>query len=114
MSTIPQTSIPDPRAVAQYRAAAALNAPRAQAGEPANLAGIKKVAEDFEAFFAGEYFEQMFSGLDPDSVTGGGQGEAMFRSLMLQEYGKAVARRHSLGIADVVQRQLLQLQEKQQ
>ena len=123
MSTIPQTPTPtyapDPRAFAQYRAAAALNAPRSQPqgmtnGQPANLAGIKKVAEDFEAFFAGEYFEQMFSGLDPDAVTGGGEGEAMFRSLMLQEYGKAVARRHSLGIADVVQRQLLQLQEKQQ
>jgi Rod binding domain-containing protein len=37
----------------------------------------------------------------------------MFRSLMIQEYGKAVAKQHSLGIADVVKRQLLQLQEQQ-
>jgi hypothetical protein len=37
----------------------------------------------------------------------------MFRSLMLQEYGKAVAKQHSLGIADVVKKQLLRLQETQ-
>jgi Rod binding domain-containing protein len=78
-----------------------------------NEAAIGKVAEDFEAFFASAYFEQMFSGVQPDAITGGGEGESMFRSLMIQEYGKAVARQHSLGIADVVKRQLLQLQEQQ-
>jgi Rod binding domain-containing protein len=98
------TYAPDPRTLAQYRATAA-----AKAGE----AAIDKVAEDFEAFFAGSYFEQMFSGVQPDSLTGGGEGESMFRSLMIQEYGKAVARQHVLGIADVVKRQLLQLQEQQ-
>jgi Rod binding domain-containing protein len=35
----------------------------------------------------------------------------MFRSLMLQQYGKAIAKQHSLGIADIVKRQLIQLQE---
>ncbi|MDQ7247149.1 rod-binding protein [Dongia sedimenti] len=94
----------DPRAIAQARAAAA---------KQANEAAIGKVAEDFEAFFASAYFEQMFSSIKPDPVTGGGEGESMFRSLMIQEYGKAVARQHSLGIADVVKRQLLQLQEQQ-
>jgi len=98
------TYTPDPRAIAQARAAAA---------KQQNEAAIGKVAEDFEAFFASAYFEQMFSGIQPDSVTGGGEGESMFRSLMIQEYGKAVARQRALGIADVVKRQLLQLQEQQ-
>jgi Rod binding domain-containing protein len=98
------TYVPDARAVAQARAAAA---------KQKNEADIGKVAEDFEAFFASAYFEQMFSGIKPDSVTGGGEGESMFRSLMIQEYGKAVARQHVLGIADIVKRQLLQLQEQQ-
>ena len=98
------TYTPDPRAIAQARAAAA---------KQQNEAAIGKVAEDFEAFFASSYFEQMFSGIKPDSITGGGEGESMFRSLMIQEYGKAVAKQHSLGIADVVKRQLLQLQEQQ-
>jgi Rod binding domain-containing protein len=98
------TYAPDPRQLAQQRAAMA---------KQQNEAAIDKVAEDFEAFFAGAYFEQMFSGVQPDAVTGGGEGESMFRSLMIQEYGKAVAKQHVLGIADVVKRQLLQLQEQQ-
>jgi Rod binding domain-containing protein len=98
------TYTPDPRQLAQQRAALA---------KQQNEAAIGKVAEDFEAFFAGAYFEQMFSGIQPDSVTGGGEAEGMFRSLMVQEYGKAVAKQHVLGIADVVKRQLLQLQEQQ-
>ena len=102
--TASPTYTPDPRAVAQARAAAA---------KQQNEAAIGKVAEDFEAFFASAYFEQMFSGIQPDSVTGGGEGESMFRSLMIQEYGKSVAKQHVLGIADVVKRQLLQLQEHQ-
>ena len=116
MNALTQATAPDPRLLAmrgaaQYRAAAALAAPSGASKQ--TEAGIDKVAEDFEAFFAGEYFEQMFSGIDPDPITGGGEGEAMFRSLMLQEYGKAIAKQHKLGIADVVKRQLLQLQEQQ-
>ena len=105
MNTVTQTYAPDPRTLAQYRAT--------QSAAKQSEAGITKVAEDFEAFFAGEYFEQMFSGIQPDPVTGGGEGESMFKSLMIQEYGKAVAKQHALGIADVVKRQLLQLQEQQ-
>ena len=110
MNTVAQTYTPDPRALAQYHASLAQGK---AATAKQNEAAIDKVAEDFEAFFAGAYFEQMFSGIKPDPITGGGQGEAMFRSLMIQEYGKAVARQHSLGIADIVKRQLLQLQEQQ-
>jgi Rod binding domain-containing protein len=115
MNQVPQTATADPRtqlyAQAQYRAAAGLNG--SGHATKLNAAGIRKVSEDFEAFFASSVFEQMFAGLEPDPITGGGEGEEMFRSLMLQEYGKAVARQHSLGIADVVQKQLLRLQETQ-
>jgi|JI10StandDraft_1071094.scaffolds.fasta_scaffold205481_4 flagellar protein FlgJ len=80
---------------------------------PRDAAGIAKVAEDFEAFFAGLVFDEISSDIEPDPVTGGGEGEAMFKSLLNQEFGKSVARTHGLGIADIVQRQLLQLQEVQ-
>ena len=112
MNPVLQTLTPDPRAMAQYRAAAALSAGSGLSQQ--TRAGIEKVAEDFEAFFAGQVFEQMFSQIEPDQLTGGGESETMFRSLMLQEYGKAIAKQHRLGIADVVKRQLLQLQEAQQ
>ncbi len=80
---------------------------------PRDAAGIAKVAEDFEAFFAGLVFDEISSDIEPDPVTGGGEGEAMFKSLLNQEFGKSVARTHGLGIADIVQRQLLQIQEVQ-
>lgn len=85
---------------------------------PSNIARkdatqIRALAEDFEAFFAGLVFDEMTAEMEPDPLTGGGTGEDMFRSLLNQEFGKAVARNGSLGIADIVQRQLLQLQEVQ-
>jgi peptidoglycan hydrolase FlgJ len=80
---------------------------------PHDAAGIAKVSEDFEAFFAGLVFEQMSSDIEPDPVTGGGEGEAMFKSLLSQEFGKAAARTHAFGISEIVKKQLLQLQEVQ-
>ncbi|WP_374372753.1 rod-binding protein [Dongia sp.] len=81
--------------------------------QPKNAAEIRAIAEDFEAFFAGLVFDEITAEMEPDPLTGGGQAEGMFRSLLNQEYGKSVARTGSLGIADIVQRQLLQLQETQ-
>lgn len=84
-------------------------APQPAAGKQASE--IRALAEDFEAFFAGLVFDEMTAELEPDPLTGGGEAEGMFRSLLNQEFGKSVARSGSLGIADIVQRQLLQLQE---
>jgi flagellar protein FlgJ len=88
-------------------------APSAGNTMPRDAEGIHKVAQDFEAFFAGLVFDQMSSGVEPDPVTGGGEAESMFKSLLNQEFGKSIARDGSLGIADIVQRQLLQIQEVQ-
>jgi Rod binding domain-containing protein len=78
-----------------------------------DLEAARAAAEDFEAFFVSQIFEQMFSGIEPDAMFGGGEGESVFRSMMLQEYGKAVARTGGIGIADAVQKEILKLQEVQ-
>jgi flagellar protein FlgJ len=70
-----------------------------------------KVAEDFEAFFLGQTLETMFQGIKTDENFGGGRGEDVFRSLQVQEYGKAIAKAGGLGIADVVKREILRQQE---
>jgi len=74
----------------------------------------RQAAQDFEAFFVAQAFEEMFQGVDTDPMFGGGEGESIFRSFLVQEYGKQVARTGGIGIADMVQRQLLQLQEVKQ
>jgi len=53
----------------------------------------------------------MFSGLKTDGITGGGQGEEMFRSLMINEYGKNIAQQGGFGIAAQMKAQLLKHQE---
>ena len=71
----------------------------------------RKAAEDFESFFVAQMFEYMFAGISTDGPFGGGHGEKIFRSLLIQEYGKVIGGQGGLGIADAVERELLQLQE---
>lgn len=74
----------------------------------------RAAAESFEAFFIGQYLEQMFAGIRTDGIFGGGNAENIYRSLMLQEVGKNIAAGGGIGIADSVQREILQLQEAAQ
>lgn len=77
----------------------------------ANEARAKKAGQDFEGVFLSQMLGQMFSGLSTDGMFGGGQGEAMFRSLMIDEYGKKIAAQGGIGIAHQVTAELLKHQE---
>lgn len=70
-----------------------------------------QTAENFESFFLSQTFESMFSGVGTDSLFGGGNAETVYRSLLLQEYSKVAAKAGGVGIADAVQREILQAQE---
>lgn len=78
---------------------------------PARMAQIDKTAKDYEAGFVGAMLESMFAGIKTNKMFGGGSAEDMYRSLMTQEYGKAVAARGTLGIADTIKREMLRMQE---
>jgi Rod binding domain-containing protein len=80
-------------------------------GTTPNRIAARGAAEDFESFFLSQSLESMFAGVETNSLFGGGQGETVYRSLMLQEYGKIAARSGGVGIADAVQRQMLSTQE---
>ena len=78
-----------------------------------DVAAAHKSAEDFTSFFLSQSLESMYANVSPDSVFGGGNGEAVYRSLMLQEYGKIAAQSGSgRNIVDAVQAQILRLQEQ--
>ena len=86
----------------------------AQVRSPAatgSLAQIKKAAQDYEGVFVSQMLGQMFEGIPTDGMFGGGQGEQMFRSLMVDEYGKKIASQGGVGLADAVTRELLKHQE---
>jgi len=82
-----------------------------QPGATANPAAAFKAAQDFEAFFLQQTFESMFKGIGADGLFGGGSGETVYRSLLLQEYSKVAARHGGIGIAAAVQREILRQQE---
>jgi len=79
----------------------------------ADVNQVRKTAEDFEAVFLAQMFKPMFEGIESDGPFGGGQAENMWRSLMVEEYGKSVARAGGIGIADAVMKEMLKLQEVQ-
>ncbi len=72
--------------------------------------GAETPGETFEACFLGQMMSYMFAGLDDDPLFGS-HGERVFRSLLVQEYGKVMARNGGVGIGDAVQRELLRQQE---
>ena len=79
--------------------------------QTANPAAAKKTAQEFEGVFLSQFLGQMFDGISADGPFGGGQGEMMFRSLMLDEYGKQIAAQGGIGLANAVTRELLKTQE---
>ena len=75
---------------------------------------VRRAAEEFEAVFISQMLAPMFEGLETDELFGGGPGEDIYRSILVEEYGKAIARSGGIGIADAVQREILRLQEVSQ
>jgi flagellar protein FlgJ len=79
-----------------------------------NISSVEKtreVAEKFEAFFLGQMLQPMFASTEPAEPFGGGHGEKVWKSLMVDEVGKSMAKNGGIGIADMIQRDLLRLQE---
>lgn len=80
-------------------------------GKHADPKAVRAAAEEFEAVFLSTMLAPMFEGLGQDNMFGGGPGEETYRSLLVDEYGKSIAKSGGLGIADAVERELLRMQE---
>ena len=94
-----------------YGRTGVLNGTAASTISPARMAQIDKTARDYEAGFVSAMLESMFAGIKTDKTFGGGEAEDMYRSLMNQEYGKAIAARGTLGIADSIKSAMIRMQE---
>lgn len=80
-----------------------------RAGRPSS--GTAAAAQEFEAMFLAQMLQPIFKGIETDAMFGGGPGEDAYKGLLVQEYGKAIARSGGVGIADAVQAEILKLQE---
>lgn len=81
--------------------------------EAKNLAKAKEAAEDFEAFFMTRMMESMYEGVSTDGMFGGGHAEKIYRSMLLTEYGKIMAKTGTIGISDSIMDSIIQMQEAQ-
>ena len=55
--------------------------------------------------------ELMFEGISTDGVFGGGHAEKVYRSMLINEYGKVMAKSGTVGVADAVMSSILAMQE---
>ena len=96
----------------QSTVAMAQQAPLAAAPKPtASESKADWAAKEYESVFISQFLGSMFSGIQTDGITGGGQGEEMFRSLMINEYAKGLQQRGGFGLAAQMKPQLLKHQE---
>src|SRR5262245_61479108 len=63
-------------------------------------AQARKADQEFEAMFLSQMYGHIFEGIKTDGPFGGGHAEKMYRSLLVDEYGKQMAQRGGIGIAD--------------
>jgi len=89
----------------------AQSAPVKPPAPTSNAATATKTAKEFESVFISQFLGSMFSGISTDGPFGGGQGEEMFRSMMVDEYGKAIEQRGGFGLAASVTKELLKHQQ---
>lgn len=74
------------------------------------LQAIDKASKEFEGMFISEMLNHMFEGIEVDPEFGGGHGEEMFRSMLVQEYGKQIAQGPGIGIASKVKEAMIAMQ----
>jgi len=77
----------------------------------ADTAKATAAAKEYESVFISQFLGSMFSGIKSDGVTGGGEGEEMFRSLMINEYGKSIEAQGGFGLATHMKAELLKHQQ---
>ncbi len=74
-------------------------------------AKLDEIAQEFEAQFLSQMLGSMFSTVGTNEALGGGEGEEMYKSLLVDEYGKLISRAGGVGVADHVKREMIRMQE---
>ncbi|HYC04637.1 MAG TPA: rod-binding protein [Azospirillaceae bacterium] len=87
-----------------------IQGPRLQAAK-ADMAKVDKAAQEFESVFLNQMLSLMWETVDVDPTFGGGHGEEMFRSVLIDEQAKAIGRSGGLGLAANIKEQMLRMQE---
>jgi flagellar protein FlgJ len=86
-----------------------------QTAQPARPTALERkldeAAKDFESVFLSQMLQTVWDTVPTDGVMGGGSGESIFRSLMIQDIGRQMANQGGIGLAPGIKAELLNLQE---
>ena len=94
-----------------HRVDATASALSRQQGATIDAEAAHEAAKDFEAVFLAQMLSHMWTDISTDGLFGGGHGEEMTRSLLVDEYAQAMVDAGGIGIADQVRAEMLRLQE---
>lgn len=76
----------------------------------AEMKRIKDTAKDFEAVFLSEMLKPMFEGVTNDPMFGS-SGQEVFHGMLVQEYGRLISDQGGVGIAQHMEKYMIQVQE---
>ena len=73
---------------------------------------MRETAQAFEASFLSQMLKPMFEGIQTDGPFGGGEGEATWRSFLIDAMAKQTVKAGGVGLADTVMSEMLKMQEQ--
>lgn len=85
---------------------ASLPAPKPPLLQPSSKAAV----EQFESVLIGELTGYMLSTVDTDSAFGGGHAEEIYRGMLTEHLGNAVAKRGGLSLSSALMAEVVRLQ----
>ncbi len=72
----------------------------------------RTISRDFEALFVGMMMKSMRGTVGTDTLTGGGHGEEVYRSMLDQEYAAASVKRGGLGLARQIEKEIIRQESR--
>jgi flagellar protein FlgJ len=69
---------------------------------------VRDLAKDFESIFLEQMFKSMRASVQKSGLIDGGNAEEIYTSMLDAEYAKQMSQQGSSGLADMIERQLLQ------
>ncbi len=88
-----------------------LRGPTRPAAPGADPLRMRAAAEQFEAQFLAQMLRPVFDALPTDGPFGGGEGEAMWRSFMVDAMAQQTVKAGGLGLSDAILAEMIRLQE---
>jgi peptidoglycan hydrolase FlgJ len=86
--------------------------PPTRPSAPVDPAKLWKTARDFEAMALGEFLKPMFDTVDSkNNLFSGGEAEAAWKPMLVDEIGKQIAAHGGLGLAGPIHDAMLRMQE---